>query len=206
MLFRRRPRDLGAGQAAPRGQALVEFGLVLPLLLILLLGVADFGRVFADGITLEAAARDGAEAAAQEYLQLTRNSAGGVDTADYQILHNLALEVSCREAERLSARVLDGSGNCVSPTIAVCIHDNAEGDAVAFGGECGIEASSAPAECTRMDGANNAWTPTRFGPAGGLAYVEVRMCYRFDPLIPITGLWWGSIWLQKDRTFTVADY
>jgi hypothetical protein len=206
MLFRHRSRTQGAGSAAPRGQSLVEFGLVLPLLILLLLGVADFGRVFADGITLEAAARDGAEAAAQEYLQLARNSSGGVDTADYGVLHDLALEVSCREAERLSDRVLDGSGNCVSPAIAVCIHDDEEGDALAAGGECGIEAGSAPAECTQMDGATNAWNPTRFGPFEGLAYIEVRMCYRFDPLIPITGFWWGSVWLQKDRTFTVADY
>ena len=44
-----------------RGQSLVEFALVLPMLLVLLLGVADFGRVFAAGITIEAAARNAAE-------------------------------------------------------------------------------------------------------------------------------------------------
>src|SRR5690606_20209344 len=37
-----------------RGQSLVEFALVLPMLLVLLLGIADFGRVFAAGILLEA--------------------------------------------------------------------------------------------------------------------------------------------------------
>ena len=49
---------------SPRGQSLVEFALVLPMLLVLLLGIADFGRVFAAGIILEAASRNGAEAAA----------------------------------------------------------------------------------------------------------------------------------------------
>ena len=44
-----------------RGQSVVEFALVLPMLLVLLLGVADFGRVFAAGITVEAAARNAAE-------------------------------------------------------------------------------------------------------------------------------------------------
>ncbi len=44
------------------------------MLLVLLLGVADFGRVFQAGITIEAAARNGAEAAAQEYRQLARGA------------------------------------------------------------------------------------------------------------------------------------
>ncbi len=57
---RRRPTPA----VSPRGQSLVEFALVLPLLLILLLGVADFGRVFAAGITLEAAARNASEVVA----------------------------------------------------------------------------------------------------------------------------------------------
>ena len=55
---------------SPRGQSLVEFALVLPMLLVLLLGIADFGRVFPAGITIEAAARNAAEAAAQEYLRI----------------------------------------------------------------------------------------------------------------------------------------
>jgi Flp pilus assembly protein TadG len=57
---RQRPR-LGSSR---RGQSLVEFALVLPMLLVLLLGIADFGRVFNAGITLEAATRDAAEAGA----------------------------------------------------------------------------------------------------------------------------------------------
>ena len=42
---------------------MVEFALLLPMLIVLLLGIADFGRVFQAGITTEAAARDAAEAA-----------------------------------------------------------------------------------------------------------------------------------------------
>ena len=71
---------------ARRGQSLVEFALVLPMLLILLLGVADFGRVFQAGITLEAATRNAAEAAAQEYTQIFRNK-GPLTSADYARLH-----------------------------------------------------------------------------------------------------------------------
>lgn len=75
---------------------MVEFALVLPLLLILLLGIADFGRVFTAGITLEAAVRDGAEAAGLERLHNPPTTPG--DLAYYQNLHLLAARTVCHEA------------------------------------------------------------------------------------------------------------
>lgn len=47
-----------------RGQGLVEFALVLPLILLLLLGAIDFGRVFLGWVTLNNMARVGANYAA----------------------------------------------------------------------------------------------------------------------------------------------
>ncbi|MEX2236491.1 MAG: TadE family protein [Dehalococcoidia bacterium] len=43
-----------------RGQALVEFALVLPLLLIMLFGIIDFGRALQTYITINNASREGA--------------------------------------------------------------------------------------------------------------------------------------------------
>jgi len=43
-----------------RGATAVEFALVLPLLVPMLLGVVDFGLAFAQNINLQAAAREGA--------------------------------------------------------------------------------------------------------------------------------------------------
>src|SRR5687767_13099391 len=106
-----------------RGQSMVEFSLVLPMLLVLLLGVADVGRVFAAGIIVEASARNAAEAAAQEYLQLRRNSAPPT-SADYDRIRDVAFAAVCDEAERLPDRVGSGAG-CVSPASAICIHDDA---------------------------------------------------------------------------------
>lgn len=47
-----------------RGQAMVEMALVLPLLLLLLFGIMECGRLFASYIEVEHATRDGARYAA----------------------------------------------------------------------------------------------------------------------------------------------
>jgi Flp pilus assembly protein TadG len=55
------PRPAAAG-AHDRGAAAVELALVLPLLLLLLFGIVDFGRMLHAQITLTEAAREGARA------------------------------------------------------------------------------------------------------------------------------------------------
>lgn len=47
-----------------RGQAAVEFALLLPVLLLILFGTIEFGRLFAASLVLGNAARDGARLAA----------------------------------------------------------------------------------------------------------------------------------------------
>lgn len=208
-------------RASSRGQSLVEFALVLPMLLVLLFGLADFGRVFQAGITVEAAARNAAEIAAQEYVQLLRNKPGGVlDPSDYNRLHTVALDAVCAEAEAIPQAVLPSgvtSGVCsqdngsgpvdVWPLAAVCIHDDT--DPI-----CGSEKGSL-ADCPRLIGA---WNATNQGAAPGsappLPYVEVRICYQFTTLFNLTNLdlpfGWslslGTIYLERDRAFTVACY
>lgn len=54
MMFRRQPSE---------GQSLVEFALVLPVLLLLFMGIVDFGRAVFAYNTLSNAARDGARVA-----------------------------------------------------------------------------------------------------------------------------------------------
>lgn len=186
---------------------------MLPMLLVLLLGIVDFGRVFSAGITLEAAARNAAEAAAQEYVQLTRSNPGaGLGSSDYARLHDLAIAVACRESKVLAQNETFGGG-CARTGVAVCVHDTAAMD------NCGAEASLAPSECTAM--AN--WIPGIEGGAssaigslsvGPVPHVEVRLCYRFTTLVNLSnlrlpfgwGLSIGDIWLQKDRQFAAACY
>jgi Flp pilus assembly protein TadG len=48
-------------RARTRGQAVVEFALVAPVLIAIALGVVDFGRVYAAAVTVESAAREAAD-------------------------------------------------------------------------------------------------------------------------------------------------
>ncbi len=186
-----------------RGQSLVEFALVLPMLLVLLLGIADFGRVFSGGITVEAMARNAAEAAAQEYLQLRRAAAPNEPSAtDFEAVRARAQEVACEEAETLPNRTQFG-GVCSIPVIGTCVHDE-------WGDHCGSPSGTVPSNCSAMV----AWPPTMVNQAGGLPYVKVNVCYRFTTLMNLSDLrlplGWslsvGDIWLQRERVFTVADY
>lgn len=50
-----------------RGQALVELAVLLPVLMIMLVGIIDLGRVFYHSVVIANAARDGARAGGGDY-------------------------------------------------------------------------------------------------------------------------------------------
>ncbi len=195
-----RPARKGRGE---RGQSLTEFTLVAPLLLILFIGFADFGRVFNAGIVTEAAARDAAEVGAQDYLIDPPGplSAPPVPPPGYyQALHAKAAAVVCAETRGLPDSTYQTSdGSCPGmPFMLVCVHDGAD-DA------CGLEPYGAalPAECPSL---TSPPTNTQTGGSENSRYVEVRVCYRFATLIRLPFLPLGDFWLERARTFTVANY
>lgn len=203
------PRSIEAAHAE-RGQSLVEFVLVLPLLLTLFLGIADFGRVFHAGIVIEASARNAAEIVAEEYRRML---AGDVlaHPDQYQLLHDLGGAAACEEARKLSnttydpdtrdCHVDDGDPDTFDwmPVIAICIHDDVDP-------LCGTTAFGAPIpdpECANLVAS---MTAAMEGGTEDSRYVEVRLCYQFTTLVEVPLLVLGDVWLQKDRVFTVADY
>lgn len=58
------PRRLRRWCADERGAAMVEFAIVVPILLVLVMGIIDFGRMLAVAASLSSAVREGARQAA----------------------------------------------------------------------------------------------------------------------------------------------
>ena len=50
--------DAPAARRSTRGQSIVEFALIVLLLLVMFIAIADFGRIFAAIIALEASTRN----------------------------------------------------------------------------------------------------------------------------------------------------
>jgi hypothetical protein len=188
-----------------RGQSFVEFALVLPVLLVLLLGIADFGRVFQAGIVAEAAARNGAEAAALERLRAGPPATPG-DPTYYTNLHRIAAQAACAEMRGLPSTTHvpddpstpeDDEGCPDMPVIAVCVQDGDVGPGFA---------GTVPAEC---EGIADTWMAASGGLTGSHS-VEVRVCYRFSTLFNLHinlpfgwGLSLGDVYLERSRAFVV---
>ncbi|MFL5726400.1 MAG: TadE family protein [Chloroflexota bacterium] len=187
-----------------RGQSLVEFALVTPILLFLVVLVADFGRVFATVVLVEGAARNAAEAVANAYVATPPGGALNVpapayDAAYYDPLHAAAAESVCAEtAELPNANFDPGTGRCPGmPLVATCIHDGRD----SCGGADDDQNAAIPAECDEL---LTAMAPTQAAGAG--RYVEVRICYRFQSILRMPLLSFGDIWVQRTRTFVIPCY
>ena len=75
---RRTVRD---GDTRDRGTAMVELALILPILLVLLVGIIDFGGAYSAQVSIQGAAREGARALALQEASsnvdaAARNAAG----------------------------------------------------------------------------------------------------------------------------------
>ena len=86
------PRLAGirVSRGSERGQTLVEFALILPVMLLMLFALVDFGRAFYTWLLVTNAAREGARVAATQQgttaVQTRINDAlGGLDAAELSI-------------------------------------------------------------------------------------------------------------------------
>jgi len=86
------------GQAGAQGQGLVEFALVLPLLILLILGIAEMGFALYNYLTLATANREGVRLASraryddETVAELVVNSSGLIEQPDGSFRPNMVLE------------------------------------------------------------------------------------------------------------------
>jgi len=86
-MFRFPPASPSKKEDPQRGAAAVEFALILPLLLVLVMGVIDYGVFFGQNLSLQSAAREGARQGVTQgdVIAYTRQARGLLDDTKLQI-------------------------------------------------------------------------------------------------------------------------
>lgn len=174
--MRRIARD---GHRGAHGQSIVEFALVLPILLLLLIGIVDLARIYTTMMNVESAAREAAD------FGTTLGAA-----------HWGALEQPTTVAEMQKRACVassnlpdysDTDGNpdngCTNPAFAYCLTTIAGGT------------------CEPFDAAAGCDDPLRSPPCT----VTVTLTYDFHLFMPVTVGLPSTITFQRDSTFAMTD-
>jgi hypothetical protein len=191
-------------RARQRGQSVLEFALIVPILFVILIGVADLGRVFIAGVDLETAARDAAEKGGQEYVAnppgpLSTTAPGG-NGSYYGALDAKVASAACSESAELpNTDINTANQTCATwPVVRVCVHDGAD---VQCGQPINGFVSVIPPECSDM---NSAWSNSQNGSTE--RWVEVRLCYKYTAILHTDFFHLGDIYLERRRQFVIPCY
>jgi Flp pilus assembly protein TadG len=157
-----------------RGQALVEFALVIPIFLLMLFGLIDIGRYVYMNSTLSQAAREGARVAAVEAYWMGKSDPSCGSAAGPVCPANLTA---------LRTDVLAGANRMIQPFASLATSD--------LFTSC--DATTAPNPVTTQTCA----TPS----IGGLASVRVTATFR--PLTPLISSMFPTIPTQASATMVI---
>jgi len=180
----------GRGRGRPsqqHGQSVVEFALLLPIMLILMLAIADMARIYTTMMSVESAAREAADFG-------TTFGAGKWDSTNRPMTVSEMERRACVAASNLpDYRDPDGdpqTGGCTNPSFAYCVTPT-------VGGTCGPIQDS--------DGCDN---PDRAVPCD----VTVTLTYDFHLIAPVNvrvfdteiGLP-STLSFERDSTYAITD-
>jgi Flp pilus assembly protein TadG len=157
-----------------RGQSLVEFALVLPLFLILIMGVVDAGRLVYMNSTLSNAAREGARTGSVEASWMTKSGGACAGAAGQKCPANDAA---------LLADITATANNMNAPF----------GNVAATYVRC-TAAGSVPAAV----GTNTTCSPNATG-----GQISVRVTQTWSALTPLIGQIIGTHTLEGSSTFVI---
>jgi Flp pilus assembly protein TadG len=160
-----------------------EFAIIVPVMLLILLGIADFGRLFTSAVAVEASAREAADY--------------GAFDASYWTPINVPTTVA--EMERRACTAAAGShleGYATTDPV-----NNATCSNPAF--SCSLERNGASTDCAGSNGFTNGvncWDPATEIPCT----VHVRLTYQFNTLLP-TGPMAGNLEIGRDSRFRISN-
>lgn len=177
------PRIRGNRTVGSRGQSVVEFALVLPIMVVLLLAIVDLARIYTTMLSVESAAREAADFGTT--LGANKWQVGGQKDATVSEMERRACIASSNLPD------YDGpDSSCVNPDFDYCMTP-------AVGGICG------PVD--PFDGCDN---PIRSEPCT----VTVTLTYDFHLLAPLNIEFFGvrfglpsTLTFERDSTFAMTD-
>ena len=175
-------------RASTRGQSIVEFTLVLPVMLILLLGIIDLARIYTTMLSVESAARE----AADYGTTLGAGKWQSPTPADLTVaeMQRRACVASSNLTDYSDPDGDPNTGGCSNPSFAYCVRTS-------MGGPCGA-----------LDPADHCEDPLRAPPC----IVTVTLSYQFHLLAPLNfqfmGVQYGipsTITFDRDSSFAMTD-
>ena len=165
---------------------MTEFALVLPLMLLIMMGVIDFARLYTTVISVESAAREAADYGTT-YGAARWSADNLVDTE--RRMEERACVAASALSDYVDADSLPGSG-CQNPSFSYCVTPE-DGE-----------------PCVALDPADVCEDPARPAPCA----VTVTLTYQFHLLVPVNiemlGTRWGlpsSLTFERDSTFAITD-
>ena len=165
------------------GQSVVEFALVLPVILLMLLGIADLGRLYNSAVGVESAAREAADYGA---FVATNWTPVNIPVTVDEMRLRACTAVAGSHLQDYETTDPGGNTTCTNPAFTCTLERGpASTDCAASGGVTG-----------GVDCANPATEPA--------CTVHVRMTYRFDLLLAIPPFP-ASIDLHRDSSFRISD-
>lgn len=170
----RRPRS---------GQSVVEFALVLPVLLLMLLGIADLGRLYNSAVAVESAAREAADYGA---FVATNWTPVNIPVTVDEMRLRACTAVAGSHLQDYETTDPGGNTTCTNPSFT-----------------CTLDRRGASTECAASAGVTDGVDCA--DPATDPACtVHVRMTYRFRLLLAIPPF---PSWIDvnRDSSFRISD-
>jgi hypothetical protein len=166
-----------------RGQSLVEFAVILPVILILLVAIADLGRLYTSAVAVESAAREAADFGAFDASYWTPVNA---PTTTNEMLFRACTAAAGSHLEDYETTDPVNNTTCTNPSFT-----------------CTLERNGASTDCASSGGFTNGVDCSN--PATEIpCTVHVRLDYQFRlflgmPILPAT------VQIRRDSRFRISD-
>ena len=164
------------------GQSVAEFAIIVPVMLLILLGIADFGRLFTSAVAVEAAGREAADYGAFDSSYWTP---ANVVTTVAEMQRRACTAAAGSHLEGY-ATTDPGNATCTNPTFS-----------------CSLERNGATADCAGSNGFTNGVDcsdPATEPPCT----VHVQMTYQFNTLLAV-GPMSGTLQIVRNSQFRISN-